>query len=147
MTATMRAIQVIEAGAPFSATTVAVPEPGPGQVRVRVRACGVCGGDAIPRQGLMGVNLPRTPGHEVAGDVDAVGAGVTAWQPGDRVGIGWHGGSCFTCAPCRQGDLVNCVNRTIVGCPTTAATPNTLSPRRIRWPASRRASPTNRPRL
>ncbi|MFD6158748.1 alcohol dehydrogenase catalytic domain-containing protein [Nocardia sp. NPDC060256] len=115
MTATMRAIQVIEAGAPFSSMTVPVPEPGPGQVRVRVRACGVCGGENIPRLGLMGVTLPRTPGHEVAGDVDAVGAGVTAWQPSDRVGIGWHGGSCLTCPPCRQGDFVNCAYRTIVG--------------------------------
>ncbi|MGW4844404.1 alcohol dehydrogenase catalytic domain-containing protein [Nocardia brasiliensis] len=114
-TATMRAVQVVTAGAPFQNATIPVPEPGPGQVRVRVRACGVCGGENIARLGLFGVALPRVPGHEIAGDVDAVGAGVTAWQVGDRVGIGWHGSSCFTCPQCRRGDFVNCAERTIVG--------------------------------
>ncbi|MFJ4654348.1 alcohol dehydrogenase [Nocardia sp. NPDC088792] len=113
--ATMRAVQVVTAGAPFENVTIPIPEPGRGQVRVRVRACGVCGGENVPRLGLFGVTLPRVPGHEIAGDIDAVGPGVTAWQVGDRVGIGWHGSSCFTCGPCRQGDFTNCVNRTIVG--------------------------------
>jgi D-arabinose 1-dehydrogenase-like Zn-dependent alcohol dehydrogenase len=112
---TMRAVQVVEAGKPFVVTAMPVPEPAPGQVRVQVRACGVCGGENIARLGLLGVQLPRVPGHEVAGVVDEVGPGVTAWQPGERVGVGWHGGSCFVCEFCRKGDFTDCVERKIVG--------------------------------
>jgi D-arabinose 1-dehydrogenase-like Zn-dependent alcohol dehydrogenase len=112
---TMRAVQAQTAGGEFVVTELPVPEPGRGQVRVEVHACGVCGGDAIARFGALGVVLPRVPGHEVGGVVDAVGDGVTEWRVGDRVGVGWHGGSCLTCAVCRRGDFVNCVNRTIVG--------------------------------
>lgn len=114
-TSTMRAVQARTAGGEFTITELPVPEPAYGQVRVAVHACGVCGGDAIARFGLLGVQLPRVPGHEVAGVVDAIGDGVTGWAPGDRVGVGWHGGSCFTCPSCRRGDFVNCVSRTIVG--------------------------------
>ncbi|MDF3289846.1 alcohol dehydrogenase [Streptomyces silvisoli] len=112
---TMRAAQAVTAGGEFVMATVPVPEPGPGQVRIKVHACGVCAGENIVRLGLFGAQLPRVPGHEVAGVVDALGPGVTAWQAGDRVGIGWHGGSCFVCDPCREGDFTNCVDRTIVG--------------------------------
>jgi D-arabinose 1-dehydrogenase-like Zn-dependent alcohol dehydrogenase len=115
MTATMRAVQVQQAGGPFVVADVPVPEPKPGQVRVRVHACGMCGGDAIPRFGLFGTQLPRVPGHEIAGVVDAVGDSVQVWQVGDRVGVGWSGGSDFTCEFCRRGDFTNCVDRTIVG--------------------------------
>jgi D-arabinose 1-dehydrogenase-like Zn-dependent alcohol dehydrogenase len=113
--ATMRAVQVQVAGGPFVSVELPVPEPGPGQVRVRVRACGVCGGDEIPREGLFGTRLPRVPGHEIAGVVDAVGDGVTMWQAGDRVGVGWSGGSDLTCEFCRRGDFTNCASRTITG--------------------------------
>jgi propanol-preferring alcohol dehydrogenase len=75
----------------------------------------VCAGENIARQGLLGVQLPRVPGHEIAGTVDAVGPGVTVWTTGERVGVGWHGGSCLVCEYCRQGDFVNCVQRKIVG--------------------------------
>jgi len=115
MTATMRAWQAQTAGAPFVFTEIPVPEPKPNQVRIRVHACGVCGGDAIARLGLMGTQLPRVPGHEIAGEVDAVGEAVTMWNVGDRVGVGWSGGVDFTCEYCRRGDFTNCVNRTIVG--------------------------------
>lgn len=114
-TRTMRAVQAVTAGAPFELHDIPVPAAGPGQVLVRVRACGVCGGENIARYGGLGTTFPRVPGHEIAGEVDAVGDGVTAWQVGDRVGIGWHGGSCFTCEHCRAGDFVNCVDRKIVG--------------------------------
>ncbi|MGP3966463.1 alcohol dehydrogenase catalytic domain-containing protein [Streptomyces sp. 6N223] len=114
-TTTMRAVQAVTPGAAFAMTSLPVPEPGPGQVLVRVRACGVCGGENIARHGALGTRLPRVPGHEIAGKVDAVGAGVTAWRVGDRVGIGWHGGSCFACAACRRGDFATCANRQIVG--------------------------------
>lgn len=111
----MRAAQAQVAGGPFVMVDMPVPEPNPGQVRVKVHACGICGGDAIPRLGLFGTQLPRVPGHEIAGVVDAVGAGVEVWQAGDKVGVGWSGGSDFTCEFCRRGDFTNCVNRTIVG--------------------------------
>ncbi|MEU4195248.1 alcohol dehydrogenase catalytic domain-containing protein [Kribbella sp. NPDC026611] len=115
MTGTMRAAQVQQAGGPFVVTDVPIPDPKPGQIRVKVYACGICGGDAIPRNALFGTVLPRTPGHEIAGVVDAVGDGVTLWQVGQRVGVGWSGGVDFTCEYCRRGDFTNCVNRTIVG--------------------------------
>ena len=110
--ATMHAVQAQEAGAPFVNVELPVPEPKPGQVRVKVHACGICGGDEIPREGLFGTQLPRVPGHEIGGVVDAVGDGVTMWQVGDRVGVGWSGGSDLTCEFCRRGDFTNCVNRT-----------------------------------
>lgn len=112
---TMRAVLAVQAGAPFLASEIPVPEPGPGQVRVRVRACGVCGGDSIARNGLLDVTFPRVPGHEVAGVVDAVGDGVNRWRPGGRVGVGWQGGYCSHCEFCRAGDFANCVNAQVVG--------------------------------
>ncbi|TDX03747.1 alcohol dehydrogenase catalytic domain-containing protein [Kribbella sp. VKM Ac-2566] len=115
MTGTMRAAQVQQAGGPFVVTDVPIPEPAEGQIRVKVYACGICGGDAIPRNALFGTTLPRIPGHEIAGVVDAVGAGVTVWEAGQRVGVGWSGGVDFTCEFCRRGDFTNCVSRTIVG--------------------------------
>jgi D-arabinose 1-dehydrogenase-like Zn-dependent alcohol dehydrogenase len=115
MTSTMRAAQVQQAGGPFVMTDMPIPEPKPGQVRVKVYACGICGGDAIPRNALFGTILPRVPGHEIAGVVDAVGEGVTVWEVGQRVGVGWSGGVDFTCEFCRRGDFTNCVQHTIVG--------------------------------
>ena len=112
-TRTMKAILAANPGGAFVSREIQVPEPGPGQVRVKVHACGVCAGEYIVRNGMLGAQLPRVPGHEIAGKVDAVGAGVTAWTPGDRVGVGWHGGSCFTCEYCRKGDFANCANRKI----------------------------------
>jgi D-arabinose 1-dehydrogenase-like Zn-dependent alcohol dehydrogenase len=112
---TMKAVRAVKAGQPFVCTQIPVPEPVRGQVRVKVHACGVCGGDAIARNGLLGVQLPRVPGHEVGGVVDAVGEGVINWKVGDRVGVGWQGGYCSQCDPCRTGDFANCVNAQIVG--------------------------------
>jgi D-arabinose 1-dehydrogenase-like Zn-dependent alcohol dehydrogenase len=111
----MHAVQAQEAGAPFVNVELPRPEPQPGQLRVKVHACGICGGDEIPREGLFGTRLPRVPGHEIGGIVDAVGGGVTMWKAGDRVGVGWSGGSDLTCEFCRRGDFTNCVNRTITG--------------------------------
>jgi D-arabinose 1-dehydrogenase-like Zn-dependent alcohol dehydrogenase len=95
-----------------------VPQPGPGQVRIRVEACGVCHSDVLVKIGGGGwlpVDFPRTPGHEIAGHVDAVGSGVASWKLGERVGVGWHGGHCFTCDPCRRGDFMLCQNQKITG--------------------------------
>ncbi len=87
--AKMKAVQVSKPGAPFEVVERPVPEPGVGQVRIKVEACGICHSDAFIKQGAFpGLALPRIPGHEIAGRVDTVGAGVTAWKPGDRVGVG-----------------------------------------------------------
>ena len=75
---TMRAVQVVKAGGTFVLTSLPVPDPGPGQVRIKVYACGVCGGDNVARLGLQGVQLPRVPGHEIAGVIDAGRAGTVA---------------------------------------------------------------------
>lgn len=108
-TDTMRAVEVPAAGEPFELVERPVPEPGPGEVRVAVAACGVCYSDSGVREGTRpGVEYPRIPGHEIAGRVDAVGERVDLWEPGDRVGVGWHGGHCFTCDPCRRGEFRGC---------------------------------------
>jgi D-arabinose 1-dehydrogenase-like Zn-dependent alcohol dehydrogenase len=94
----------------------AIPEPAAGQVRVKIEACGVCHSDVLVKEGLWpGIQFPRVPGHEIAGRIDAVGAGVTTWKQGQRVGVGWHGGHCFVCEPCRRGDFAMCLNRKITG--------------------------------
>ncbi len=112
--ATMKAIHISEPGADFELVELAMPEPGPGEVRVKVEACGVCHSDVFVKEGVFpGIDYPRVPGHEVAGRIDKIGAGVSGWETGDRVGVGWHGGHCFACAPCRGGDFVNCENGTI----------------------------------
>jgi alcohol dehydrogenase, propanol-preferring len=112
----MRAVQVRSAGAPFSVTEVAIREPEAGQVRIKVEACGICHSDAFVRAGgFPGMQLPRVPGHEIAGRVDAVGSGVTHFKTGDRVGVGWHGGHCFQCDACRKGLFINCVKAKITG--------------------------------
>ncbi|HEX4417902.1 MAG TPA: alcohol dehydrogenase [Kofleriaceae bacterium] len=93
-----------------------IPDPAANQVRIKVEACGVCHSDNfVTTGGFPGLALPRIPGHEIAGKVDAVGAGVTAWKVGDRVGVGWHGGNCFQCEACRRGLFLNCTNAKITG--------------------------------
>jgi propanol-preferring alcohol dehydrogenase len=93
-----------------------VPEPGPGQVRIRVEACGICHTDAATVSGTYpGLKLPRVPGHEVVGRIDALGNGVSKWKIGQRVGIGFFGGEDGICEPCRRGDIVNCFNAVIPG--------------------------------
>ena len=64
---------------------------------------------------MPGIQYPRVPGHEVAGVIDEVGAGVSEWKTGQRVGVGWHGGHDGTCRSCRRGDFVNCENLKIPG--------------------------------
>jgi D-arabinose 1-dehydrogenase-like Zn-dependent alcohol dehydrogenase len=93
-----------------------IPEPGPGQVRIRVEACGICHTDAATVTGTYpGLKLPRVPGHEVVGRIDALGNGVSKWKIGQRVGIGFFGGEDGICEPCRRGDIVNCFNAVIPG--------------------------------
>ena len=93
-----------------------VPEPGPGEVRVRVAACGVCYSDHFVVDGLWpGLELPRVPGHEVIGSIDALGQGVSGYALGEVVGVGWHGGHDGTCPSCLRGRFVHCQNGAITG--------------------------------
>jgi alcohol dehydrogenase/propanol-preferring alcohol dehydrogenase len=105
----MKAVQISKSGGNFEVVERPIPEPGRGQVRVKVEVCGICHSDALVKEGMWpGLQYPRVPGHEIAGRIDAVGAEVTLWKPGQRVGVGWHGGHCFQCDPCRRGDFINC---------------------------------------
>jgi alcohol dehydrogenase/propanol-preferring alcohol dehydrogenase len=86
-----------------------IPRPGPGEVRVKVEACGICHSDAFTKDGTWpGLQYPRVPGHEIAGVIDAVGPDGGEWKPGQRVGVGWHGGHCTRCDRCRRGDFITC---------------------------------------
>ena len=113
---TMRVVQVPYKDGPFELVERDLPEPGPGEVRVKVQACGICHSDSIARDGLFPwVAFPIVPGHEIAGVIDAVGPGVVGWGVGTRVGVGWFGGHCGRCEPCRRGDLVDCRNLRVPG--------------------------------
>lgn len=113
---TMRVIQIAEKGGPLQLVTRPLPKPGRGEVRVKVQACGVCHSDSIAKDGLFpNVPYPIVPGHEIAGVVDEVGEGVVGWPVGTRVGVGWFGGHCGHCEPCRRGELVDCRNLKIPG--------------------------------
>lgn len=113
---TMKAAQIGKPGEGFQIVEREIPEPGPGEVRIRVRACGVCHSDALVVEGSWpGIPYPRVPGHEVAGVIDKLGRGVTAWREGQRAGVGWHGGHDGTCRECRRGDFVNCRNEKVAG--------------------------------
>src|SRR5438552_13993189 len=114
--ATMRVVQVPRPNGPFEIVERSVPDPGPGSVRVKVQACGICHSDSLVKEGTYpGIQYPRVPGHEVAGVIDAVGAGVAGWTRGQRVGVGWHGGYCGRCDPCRRGDLFACETHQVTG--------------------------------
>ena len=105
----MKAVQISHPGGNFEVVDRPIPEPAPKQVRIKVEACGICHSDTLVKEGQWpGLQYPRVPGHEIAGRIDAVGADVTQWKPGQRVGVGWHGGHCFQCDPCRRGDFMNC---------------------------------------
>ncbi|MFZ0632608.1 MAG: alcohol dehydrogenase [Acidobacteriaceae bacterium] len=115
-TVTGRAMQVSAAGKAFELIQKEFPEPQSGQVRIRVQACGVCHSDSLTRLGLWpGLQYPRVPGHEIAGVVDAVASDVPLFKSGQRVGLGWHGGHCNYCVPCRRGDFILCENQPISG--------------------------------
>jgi D-arabinose 1-dehydrogenase-like Zn-dependent alcohol dehydrogenase len=112
----MKAAQISKPGGEFELVERAIPEPGPKQVRIKVEACGICHSDVLVKDGLWpGLQYPRIPGHEIAGRVDAIGNGVADWKPGQRVGVGWHGGHCFGCVQCRRGDFSMCVKRKVTG--------------------------------
>jgi D-arabinose 1-dehydrogenase-like Zn-dependent alcohol dehydrogenase len=85
--------------------------PGRDEVRLAVTACGVCGTDrAFANAGFPNMSWPLTLGHEIAGTIAELGAGVQGFAVGDRVAVGWFGGNCNRCDPCRKGIFIHCVN-------------------------------------
>ncbi|WP_406480565.1 alcohol dehydrogenase [Streptomyces sp. NBC_01615] len=115
---TYRVAQVTAVGGPFEITEREVPRPGPGHVRIAVEACGICHSDSyFVNAGLPGVRFPVVPGHEIAGSIEELGEGTQerGWRVGDRVAVGWFGGSCGYCEPCRQGDFIVCENLKVPG--------------------------------
>src|SRR5881628_1008186 len=114
--APMKVAQIPKAGADFEIVEREIPTPGAGQVRIKVQACGVCHSDVLTKEGdWPGIQYRRVPGHEVAGVIDELGPGISEWQKGQRVGVGWHGGHDGTCLECRRGDFGNCRNMKIAG--------------------------------
>lgn len=112
----MKAAQISRPDGKFEIVERPIPEPGSNEVRIKVEACGICHSDEATKQGyLPQINYPRIPSHEIAGFVDKVDDKVINWRPGQRVGVGWHGGHCFVCSSCQKGDFVNCQNRKICG--------------------------------
>jgi D-arabinose 1-dehydrogenase-like Zn-dependent alcohol dehydrogenase len=112
----MKVAQISKAGGEFEIVEREIPKPGAGEVRIKVQACGVCHSDVLTKEGAWpGIQYPRVPGHEVAGVIDELGAGVSEWKQGQRVGVGWHGGHCGTCLSCRRGDFGNCRSMKVAG--------------------------------
>lgn len=112
---TTRAVQVSGAGEALELVERELRSPGRGEVLVRVEACGVCHSDSLTVEGGMPVEYPRVPGHEIAGRIESVGEGVHPWEVGQRVGVGWFGGACGYCDPCRRGDMISCVRGQVPG--------------------------------
>jgi len=114
--ATMKVAHISKPGGDFEIVEREMPTPRAGQVRIKVQACGVCHSDVFVKQGLWpGIQYPRVPGHEVAGIIDELGAGVAGWRKGQRVGVGWHGGQDNTCPECRRGRFLYCRNPQVAG--------------------------------
>jgi D-arabinose 1-dehydrogenase-like Zn-dependent alcohol dehydrogenase len=112
----MKAVQVNKLGGSLEVVERPIPDPPAAWVRIKVHACGVCHSDSMMITGeFPATAYPRIPGHEVAGVIDEVGAGVTAWKKGQRVGVGWYGGHCTECAACRRGNFINCVKGQVSG--------------------------------
>jgi D-arabinose 1-dehydrogenase-like Zn-dependent alcohol dehydrogenase len=105
----MRVAQISRPGGKFEIVEREIPKPRAGQVRIKVQACGICHSDVLVKEGLWpNLQYPRVPGHEIVGVIDALGEGVSQWKPGQRVGVGWHGGHCGYCDSCRSGDFFDC---------------------------------------
>jgi propanol-preferring alcohol dehydrogenase len=111
----MRAVQIIQLGEPLQAREVPLPEPGAGEVRVKIAAAGICHSDAHYRAGTASVALrPITPGHEISGSVDALGAGVTNLAVGQRVALHYLL-TCGQCEYCRRGQEQFCTATRMLG--------------------------------
>lgn len=109
-------MQVLEPGSDFELVEKDIPTPSENEVLIKVQACGICHSDAFVKDGLMpGIEYPRVPGHEVIGTIEQQGDNVSNWKKGQRVGVGWHGGHCYQCEACRNGDFINCENGQVTG--------------------------------
>jgi len=112
---TYKAVEVYESGR-LRVVERSISQPSAGQVRIRVEACGICHTDAATVTGTYpGLTLPRVPGHEVVGRIEALGSGVSRWKIGQRVGVGLIAGEDGVCEPCRRGAIVNCQNPVVSG--------------------------------
>lgn len=112
----MKAAQVQKKGGDFVMVDLEKPRPGKKEVLIKIEACGICHSDAFVKEGTFpGIQYPRVPGHEVVGIIEEVGEDVNIWKEGQRVGVGWHGGHCFECDPCRRGDFISCKNALVSG--------------------------------
>ncbi|MBZ9650779.1 alcohol dehydrogenase [Psychroflexus montanilacus] len=112
----MKAAQIKEAKGEFHIVDIDKPSPKANEVLIKVQACGICHSDAFVKDGTFpGLEYPRVPGHEVIGIVEEAGDHVNIWNKGQRVGVGWHGGHCFECEPCRRGDFISCENAKVSG--------------------------------
>lgn len=112
----MKAALIEEKGGDFIVKDIDKPTPNENEVLIKVEACGICHSDNFVKAGAFpGIEYPRVPGHEVVGIIEETGKSVNNWKIGQRVGVGWHGGHCFECEPCRRGDFINCQNGKISG--------------------------------
>ncbi|KAI0640178.1 GroES-like protein [Trametes polyzona] len=109
------AFAFLERGGKLQRITVPWRDPQHGEIVLKVLACGVCATDMTIVNGTFPVPLPRIPGHEVVGDVVAVGPHEKLWAIGDRLGVGCHGGYCSKCKRCRVGDFITCEEQGLVG--------------------------------
>ena len=112
---TYKAVVLSEVNSPFALSDVELRHPGPDEVLVKVRACGVCFSDVAFSQGEFGPHFPRTPGHEIVGDIVEVGDRVSRLSVGDRVGGPWHGGHDGQCRQCQRGQFQMCDHKEING--------------------------------
>src|SRR5437879_6226653 len=108
---TMRVVRIPRPNGPLEIVERGVPDTA-GQVRIKVQACGVRHSNTLTEEGTFpGIQYPRVSGHEVVGLIDAVGPNVLGWKPGQRGGVGWHGGQCGSS---RRGDFFACETATRV---------------------------------
>jgi S-(hydroxymethyl)mycothiol dehydrogenase len=127
MSQQVRSVVAGAKGEPVSVQTIVVPDPGPGEAVVRVQACGVCHTDLHYRDGAITDDFPFLLGHEAAGVVEAVGAGVTAVAAGDYVVIAWRA-PCGACRSCRRGRPWYCFDSANARQPMTLTDGTPLSP-------------------
>jgi len=115
-TSIMKKVTVSSGGGRFELKDTSISEPPSRHVRVKIQACGICHSDSLTKEGIWpGIVYPRSPGHEIAGVIDALGAASDPWKVGDRVGVGWFGGNCGRCESCRRGDFITCTKLQIPG--------------------------------
>ena len=100
----MHAMLLEEVGQPLVARKLPIPVAAAGELLIKVQACGICRTDLHVVDGeLSNPRLPLIPGHQIIGEIESVGSGVTGFHPGDLVGVPWLGGTCGECIYCQSG--------------------------------------------